>query len=239
VNIRNPQDRLRSLWGLIDERHNELIAQQLSGARVLDVGCGYGSLVNFLRGRGFEAEGWDADAASVDVARRLFPSAPISLRRIEDALDSETGAYDSIVLKDALHHLVAEADIERAFDRIGRLLRDGGRLVVTDPNPTWALRLARKLARHVDPEAPCELALQLLSTHGFDVREVRYHEVIGLPLSGGYVGIRWVPNWRLLNRAIASGNRRLSDALDRAGLGRGWCWRYLIAADLHRSGARV
>ena len=80
------------------------------------------------------------------------------------------------MLKDALHHLAAEVDIVKAFDNICRLLRDGGRLVVTDPNPTWILRLARTLARHDDPEAPLELALQLLSAHGFIVRQVHYHK---------------------------------------------------------------
>lgn len=236
MKVRDPHERLQSLWGLIDQRHNELLAGQLLGSRVLDVGCGYGSLVNYLIGRGFDAEGWDADPAAIERGRRLFPRARLAVRSLENPVGPPVAPYDAIVLKDALHHLVHEGDIDAAFARIRRLLRAGGRLVLSDPNPTWLLRAARAIVGHEDPEASSELALQLLARHGFTVRRLQFHETIGLALSGGYVGIRLVPNWLPLNRAVASVNQGLSDLVDRVGLGRGCCWRYLIAADLTGAG---
>jgi SAM-dependent methyltransferase len=202
---------------------------------VLDIGCGYGSLVNDLVSRGFQAEGWDRDPESVAVAHRLFPHAPVRLVDAE-APDLVSYRFDSVVLKDCIHHLAGEGDVRMAFGTIRGLLKPQGRLVILDPNPMWILRIARKIASHLDPEASCAFTLQLLDQEGFDVKGLAFHETIGLPLSGGYVGFRLVPNWRPLNRFVAAANASLSRAANRMGLGPAVCWRYIIHADL-RPGA--
>jgi SAM-dependent methyltransferase len=230
MKIANAPERLSSLWGVIDAQHNELIASRIAGPRVLDIGCGYGSLVNYLVSHGFHAEGWDRDPESISVARRLFPKAPV---RLVDAEEPGIVDYrfDSIVLKDCIHHLAGDGDVQTAFRNIRRLLKPGGRIVILDPNPMWILRAARTLASHVDPEASCAFTLRLLNEQGFEVKGVDYHETIGLPLSGGYVGVRMVPNWRPLNRLIAAANMALSRSANRLGLGPAVCWRYIVHAD--------
>jgi SAM-dependent methyltransferase len=235
MKIANAPDRLSSLWGFIDTQHNQLIASRIVGPRVLDIGCGYGSLVDYLGSQGFAAEGWDRDPESIAVARRLFPTATV---RLVDAEDPGLVDYrfDSVVLKDCIHHLAGEGDVLAAFRNIRLLLKPRGRLVILDPNPMWLLRVARKLARHLDPEASCDFTLRLLNEQGFEVKGVCFHEIIGLPLSGGYVGVRLVPNWRPLNRMIAAANGALSRVANRMGLGRAVCWRYVIHADA-RAGA--
>jgi len=231
MKIQNAHERLKSTWGAIDAQHNQLVASRLVGKRVLDVGCGYGSLVASLIAQGFAAEGWDYDPESIRISNDLFPGGHVKLVSVDGELPAAPGTFDSIVLKDSLHHLAGEGDIEKGFANIRTLLKEGGRLVILDPNPTTLVRFARKLVSHVDPEAPLDLALEVLKKERFEVRSVDFYETIGLPLSGGYVGLRLVPNWRPLNSLLAAANERLSSAATRLGVGRSVCWRYIIAAD--------
>ena len=83
MKIPDPHERLKSAWGRIDRQHNELIEARLVGNRILDVGCGYGSLVGFLSARDYRAEGIDFDSVSIEVARHLFPTAAVHLENAE------------------------------------------------------------------------------------------------------------------------------------------------------------
>lgn len=199
---------------------------------MLDVGCGYGSLVNYLREGGYDAQGIDADPEAIAVARRLFPQITVQVGKAEEMAAEGGEPFDCITLKDCLHHLVGESDAEKAFEVFKRLLRPGGRVVILDPNPNWVVRGARALAAHRDFQAPLPEALELLGRHGFQVGAVRYYEVIGLPLSGGYVFVPLVPNVRALHAAVAGLNRLLSRVAEGVRLGPFVCWRYLISAEL-------
>jgi SAM-dependent methyltransferase len=232
MKIADPQERLTTAWGGIDRQHNELIAARLAGKRVLDVGCGYGSLVGYLDAHGFQAEGIDFDAASVEAARKMFPAAAVHLENAETLARYPVASFDSIILKDALHHLVCEGDFRAACGTFRRLLVPGGRLVVLDPNPMWILSLARRVAAHDDVSVDPQRALSVLRENGFEIRGLAYYEVLGLPLSGGYVGVRLVPNWAPVNAGVAGLNRLASWLVNAFRLGPQLCWRYIIHADL-------
>jgi SAM-dependent methyltransferase len=84
------------------------------GARVLEVGCGDGSLVERLAERGLDSLGVDPNA----------PAHPLLLpQRLEDA--ELRGELDAVCAVMALHH----ADLEPVLARITRLLRRGGLLL--------------------------------------------------------------------------------------------------------------
>ena len=232
MKINEAHQRLQSLWGIIDRQHNAQIAHHLkAGSRVLDVGCGYGALVAYLSQQGHDVQGVDLDAQSIEVAKAIFPDARVELGSAEDLADDFAGQFDAILLKDVLHHIVGEGDPIASFNTFARLLKDDGRIVILDPNPMWILRLARLLVRHEDPEASPQTAVKLLSEMGYTVQALTYFEVIGLPLSGGYVGYRLVPNWKPLNALVAAANALLSRMFAGLGLGRFICWRYIIRAD--------
>ena len=234
MKIPDPHERLKSAWGRIDRQHNELIEARLVGNRILDVGCGYGSLVGFLSARGYRAEGIDFDSVSIEVARHLFPTAAVHLENAETLKRYPTASFDSIVLKDALHHLVCEGDFREACNSFRRLLVPGGRVVVLDPNPMLILRLARRAAAHQDVSVGPDQAFAVLRDNGFEVRGLSYYEILGLPLSGGYVGIRLVPNWAPVNAGLAGLNRVASSLVNALRLGPVLCWRYIIHADVKR-----
>jgi SAM-dependent methyltransferase len=231
MQLKHPETRLASLWGLIDQQHNDEIIKRLRGRRVLDVGCGYGSLVARLTRCRFDAHGVDPDPVSIEAARRLFPGIDVRIARAEDLDASFDGTFDTITLKDCLHHLIGEGEAAEAFGAFRRLLRHDGRLVVLDPNPNWILRLGRRLANFNDFQTPLGEARAVLTEHGFAVRSIGYYEVIGLPLSGGYVYVELLPRIRPLQRAVAAANRFLSRALAGLGLGSLVCWRYILVAE--------
>lgn len=231
MHIDNAHIRLKSLWGLIDRQHNELIEERLVGSRILDVGCGYGSLVAYLTERGYSAQGVDYDAESVRIAQNIFPEVPVQLTQAEDLAEFPNSSFDSIVLKDCMHHLVGEGDVKKSFQNFKRVLVPSGRIVILDPNPTIILRTARKLAAHVDFESSLQCTLDILEGSGFVVRSISFYETVGLPLSGGYVGYRLVPAFKPIERAVAGLNRAISSVVNAMHLGKALCWRYIVHAD--------
>jgi SAM-dependent methyltransferase len=85
-------------------------------ARVLDVGCGDGTLTRRLIADGYDATGLD-------------PDAPREEGYLRDTLEEfrSDATFDAAVAVRSLHHL---HDPDRALDNLRALLRPGGRLVV-------------------------------------------------------------------------------------------------------------
>ena len=86
-------------------------------ARVLDVGCGDGALVERLAAAGFDAVGVD-------------PSAPASPRLVRERVEDATGIgrFDAVCAVTSLHH----ADLDHVLAAIAELLRPGGLVVVSE-----------------------------------------------------------------------------------------------------------
>jgi SAM-dependent methyltransferase len=87
-------------------------------ARALEVGCGDGALTTALADRGYDVTGIDPAAPSGDLFRRI---------KLEDL--EETERYDLVVAVRSLHHIT---DLDGALDKIVRLLRGRGLLVVEE-----------------------------------------------------------------------------------------------------------
>jgi ubiquinone/menaquinone biosynthesis C-methylase UbiE len=103
----------------------------LRGCRVLDVGCGPGSVLNQLT-HAFEVEGVGIDASSkmIDVARREAPETEFHVGRAE-RLPFGDQSFDAVISRLVVHHL----DRRRAFTEMRRVLRRGGRIVLTTTDP--------------------------------------------------------------------------------------------------------
>jgi SAM-dependent methyltransferase len=214
-------DRLDGVFGLVDARANRRIAAQVAGNQVLDLGCGFGGLVDELRRQGREAVGIDLLDHQIEAGRRRFPEA--DLRLVEDGpLDFPDASFDTVILKDSLHHLAAEGDVEAAMREVARVCRR--RVLVWEPNPSVPLRLGRTIIGHVDPMCPPEQARGILQAAGFAVRGVQYGDALAFPLSGGYVSRPLMP------RAAVPVLFKVDDVLIRV-LGRHAAWRYLMIAE--------
>ncbi|MCE5232023.1 MAG: class I SAM-dependent methyltransferase [Mizugakiibacter sp.] len=106
------------------QRHRLAAVKPWLRGKILDFGCGAGVLADFIPPSKYI--GYDIDTASVSAARSLHPDHTfVSVPPI-------TADFDCIVSLAVIEH----SDDPRAFlERIGSLVKEGGRIVVTTPNP--------------------------------------------------------------------------------------------------------
>jgi SAM-dependent methyltransferase len=103
--------------------------------RMLDLGCGAGSVLKIARELGWNAEGVDFDAQAVDAARGKGLS--VRLGRLADQRYADE-SFDLILMSHAIEHM---HDPSGTFGEIHRLLRPGGTLAVITPNAgSWGHR---------------------------------------------------------------------------------------------------
>lgn len=117
-----------------DERFcwvSEVLLKDVSGKRILDVGCGEGSLLRMLGDKGNTVSGIDAsesgrisceekgiDCAVIDISSEKFPSSDDS--------------FDIILCLETLEHL---ENPHHCIWEIKRVLKEGGLFIVGIPNP--------------------------------------------------------------------------------------------------------
>lgn len=101
------------------------------GARILDVGCGTGAILDYLPAD-VDYVGYDLNPRYIEAARRRFPGrGRFSCARVDEAPE-EPGGFDLVLATAILHHLDdSEAGLLMAGAR--RHLRPGGSLVTLDP----------------------------------------------------------------------------------------------------------
>jgi SAM-dependent methyltransferase len=109
----------------------KLLGPPPSGARLLEVGCGPGLLLDEARRLGWSVHGLDLSMAAARYARER-----LGLRLIEQPLEeADLGSelFDAIVIADVLEHL---DDPVGAIDRCAGLLAPGGALLIVTPDPS-------------------------------------------------------------------------------------------------------
>jgi ubiquinone/menaquinone biosynthesis C-methylase UbiE len=108
----------------------------VAGLRILDVGCGPGLYAGELVARGArKVLGIDASAEMVRLASERV-TGPVEFRThdVSESLDwLDDGSFDLAIMALVIHHL---EDRRSALREINRVLRSGGRLVVSTHHPT-------------------------------------------------------------------------------------------------------
>lgn len=236
MKVDSPWERLGKdhFWSVVDSNHNSIISRQLTGCKdILDLGCGYGSLTHHLRKLNFNCVGIDSDPISIENGKLLFPDLEEDHLLLCDAigLDFHENQFDGIVLRDTLHHLYQESDLDKSFSEIERVIKSNGILVIFDPNPNFLLKILRKLSKHEDAQCSYQEALELLKYRGWNVHKLSFHEIIALGLSGGYVGTEFIPSWNAMHSWILDLNNYLVTQLSRTRLGPQLLLRYCIKAE--------
>jgi ubiquinone/menaquinone biosynthesis C-methylase UbiE len=175
-----------------ESRFREHLLGQLGlqpGMRVLDLGCGTGTLTVMIRQRHPEVftAGLDGDPEVLEIARRKAARAGVTISwqlAFATDLPFASGSLDRVVSSLMVHHLALPAK-QRAFAEVHRVLRPGGAFHILDLGRPFNLytRLAAIIIRHLEETAD-QLGgrlPRLLHESGFDEvrQDGRFSTVVG------------------------------------------------------------
>ncbi|PSJ24955.1 SAM-dependent methyltransferase [Streptosporangium nondiastaticum] len=120
------------------DRLTDMMADRLrigAGSRVLDLGCGVGTPgVRIARRTGADVTGVSVSAEQIARANALAEASGVAERarfRQADAMELpfEDGSFDAVIALESIIHMPDRAQV---LAHVGRVLRPGGRVVLTD-----------------------------------------------------------------------------------------------------------
>jgi SAM-dependent methyltransferase len=127
--------------GLIDLEQpvmDEILSRIADGSKVLDAACGTGRHTKVLAER-HDLTGIDQSPEMLEVARAAAPGATFAIGDL-NALDFDDATFDVVVSSLALTHVT---DLSRPIGEFARVVRSGGRVVLSDIHPTSVLVLGQ------------------------------------------------------------------------------------------------
>jgi len=179
---------LRTRWRLCPF---ELVESHVpKRGRVLDFGCGYGMLSNFLALKSPDRRvlGIDLNRERIEVAKRSSKGHPEVSFQLGDVRDFQGIPFDAVVMTDVLHH-ISDDKVRMLLQIIRSCLSDNGTLVVLDVDrsplgkflTTYVIDRLLNLTRSLHYRSR-DLLMRLLGQSGLWI-----HQAIpadqGLPLS--------------------------------------------------------
>ncbi|MDP2696275.1 MAG: class I SAM-dependent methyltransferase [bacterium] len=103
---------------------------------ILDVGCGSGILLQRagrLADAGTKFYGLDISPKLCDLTRANNPEAEVSCGDAED-MSYDDNKFDMVLMTEALEHML---DYNKSLSEVRRVLKPGGKFIVTVPNRDW------------------------------------------------------------------------------------------------------
>ena len=107
---------------------NEYVQPRV-GARILDIGCGPGTIVSYLQTSDYL--GFDLSPEYIALAKRRFPNARFVCERVSQFSLAKEQSFDVVLALGIVHHL-DDAEAKQLFQIAYRALKQGGKLVTFD-----------------------------------------------------------------------------------------------------------
>ena len=190
------------------------------GDRVLEIGCGIGSLVSELSRKGYDTTGIDISGEAIEYGRKKYGDIHLEVQAAE-ALPYEDESFDAVLSFDLFEHI---AGIDRHISEVSRVLRPGGHYLFQTPNKlsnvvyeTLWTRSLQWRRYHPSLHSPGQLRRRL-ARHGFETRFVKMNPIneftlrklqklgpIGSVLR--HVNFRRLPLWLQTNLYVIAGKR--------------------------------
>ncbi len=146
-----------------------------ASARLLDVGCGTGAILELLS-RNYEAHGLDFSPSAIAFCRKrglknLFAGSIESYPRNQ--------LFDIITMLDVVEHVDDDRGLLRAG---GDLLADSGRLLVTVPAFPWLWSSHDVVLHHKKRYTKAQL-VHLMNDAGFEIAHISYFNTFLFPVA--------------------------------------------------------
>jgi SAM-dependent methyltransferase len=106
-----------------------MLLDDLSPGRLLDVGCGDGQFLHQMSKEGWQGTGIDFDGAAIETGRKKY-GLNLSAGDFQTA-DFDVDDFDAVTMSHVIEHV---PDPVAFLDKCRRVLRPGGRLVLSTPN---------------------------------------------------------------------------------------------------------
>lgn len=164
------------------------------GARLADLGCGYGSFLYFLRAEGYgNAWGVDVSPEQIETARNLGISNVVQ-GDCGEFLERHPGEFDCLTAFDLLEHLPKNETLS-LLQAAHRALKPGGRLILRTPNADgpFGAKILYSDFTHEQAFTPRSIR-QVLAAAGFS--EIEVHPE-GPRVHGLISGARWAA-WKCI-----------------------------------------
>ncbi|TAK50762.1 MAG: class I SAM-dependent methyltransferase [Gammaproteobacteria bacterium] len=193
-------------------------ARLLQGRHLLEIGCGMGyDALEFLR-RGVRVTAIDLTENAVRIATRHFEVEGVRAEAVQVgnalALDFPDASFDAVWANGVLH---ATGDTQRAIDEVRRVLKPGGRAIISHfyrrPSWMWVLhRLGREPIEAHEEDPPVNEfytdAQVLAMFRGFDIEATAREHHRALPaakrgLKAALYRYGFAPLYNLLPEAVA------------------------------------
>ncbi len=158
-----------------------LLPDDLTGARLLDAGCGTGALALEAARRGADVVAVDLSPTLVDLARARAAHDPVSVRvdfRSGDMLDEAYGTFDFMVAMDSLIHYQRH-DVVASLGRIAPRVRQS--MIFTFAPGTPLLITARMIGRWF-PRSDRSPAIEPQPERKLHAELMRHPEIAGFSL---------------------------------------------------------
>ena len=143
--------------------------------RILEIGCGIGSVVYELSGKGHDVTGIDISGEAIEYGRKKYGVIRLEVQAAE-TLPYDDESFDAVLSFDLFEHI---AGIDRHISEVARVLRPGGYYLFQTPNKysnalyeTLWTRSLQWRRYHPSLHSPGQLRRRL-ARHGFQTRFVK------------------------------------------------------------------
>lgn len=119
------------LTGIYQERQEfvHMFLRDRPPGRLFDAGCGDGQFLHLMKQRGWQGKGVDFDAAAIETGKKKY-GVDLEVGDFQ-TVPIEESSFDAVTMSHVIEHV---PDPISCLDKCRRLLKPGGRLVVTTPN---------------------------------------------------------------------------------------------------------
>ena len=147
--------------------------------RILEIGCGIGSVVYKLSSKGHNIAGIDISGEAIEHGRKKYGAIRLEVQAAE-TLPYEDESFDVVLSFDLFEHI---AEIDKHISEVMRVLRPGGYYLFQTPNKysniiyetLWTKSLQWR-RYHPSLHSPGQLRRRM-SRHGFGIRFVKMNPI--------------------------------------------------------------